>query len=55
MKPRLLSYGLVCRKEVFLESSNFIEMHLDMVVKNIEVQISVPFVLHVDEEFIEFW
>ena len=47
--------GLVTRKEILSESSNCIEAHLDMVVEVIEIQISVSFVLCLEEELIEFW
>ena len=54
-KLRLLFDRLVIRKKVFLESSNRIDTHLDVVVEVLEVQISVAFELCLDEEFIEFW
>ena len=47
--------GLASRKKVFLESSNRIETHVDVVVEVIEVQISVSFEFCLDEDLIEFW
>ena len=47
--------GLVIMKNVFSESINSIETHLDVVVEVIEVQSSGAFEFCCDEEFIEFW
>ena len=46
---------LVTRKEVFSESSNLIETHIDVVVEVLEVQSSVSFEFYIDEYFIEYW
>ena len=51
-KLRVSFDGLVSRKEVFSESSNRIETHLDVVVEVLEVQRSVSFEFYLDEEFI---
>ena len=47
--------GLVIRKEIFSESSQRIERHIDVVEEVLKIQISVSFELCLDEEHIEFW
>ena len=51
-KIRVSFDGLISRKKVFSESSRRIEIHLDVVVEVIEVQISVSFEFFLDEDFI---
>ena len=51
-KIRVYFDELVIRKEVFSESIQRIETHIDVVVEVIEVQSSVAFELCLDEEFI---
>ena len=47
--------GLVIRKEVYSESSHYIERHLDVVIEVLEIHSSVYFELCLDEELIESW
>ena len=54
-KLRVSFDGLVKRKEVFSQSSNRIDEHIDVVIEVIEIQISVSFEFCLDEELIEFW
>ena len=42
-------------KKVYLESSYFIERHLDVVIEVLEIQSSVYFEFCLDEELIESW
>ena len=51
-KLRVSFNGLAIRKNVFLDSSQRIETHLDMVVEVLNVQISVSFDFCFDAEFI---
>ena len=48
-KFRVSFYGLLIRKEVFSESSHFIETHLDVVKEVLEVHSSVSFEFCLDE------
>ena len=54
-KLRVSIDGLVIRKEVFSESSNRIEIYLDVVKEVLEIQISVSFEFCLDEDLIEYW
>ena len=47
-KIRVSFDGLVIRKEVFSESSQHIERHLDVVKEFLEIQISVSFEFYID-------
>ena len=47
--------GLLSRKEILLESSNRINIHIGEIVDIPEVQSNVSFELCIDEKFIEFW
>ena len=47
--------GQVIRKKVYLESSNLIERHIDVVIEVLEIQSSVTFEFCLDEELIESW
>ena len=47
--------GLLTRKEVFLGSSYWIQIHLDVVVEVLDIQRSVSFEFCLYEELIEFW
>ena len=46
---------LVIREDVFSDSSQGIETHLDVVKEVLEIQSSVSFELCLDEELIELW
>ena len=54
-KLRVSFDELVTRNEVFLESSHFIEAHIDVVVEVLEIQSSVYFEFYLNEYLIEFW
>ena len=54
-KLRVSFYGLVSKKEVFYESNNHIETHIDVVVEVLEFHSSVSFDFWLEKEFIEFW
>ena len=54
-KLRVSFDGLVIRKEVFSESSNRIERHLDVVKEFLYIQSSVSFEFCLDEDLIESW
>ena len=47
--------GQVIRKKVYLESSNRIERHLDVVIEFLEIQSSVSFEFCLGEELIKSW
>ena len=47
--------GLLSCNKVFYESSHRIEAHIDVVIKVLEIQISVSFEFCLDEDLIEFW
>ena len=47
-KLRMYFDGLITRKEVFLESINRIEAHLDVVVNFFEIQSNVSFEFSLD-------
>ena len=51
-KIRVSFDGMVSRKRVLLEYNQHLEIHIDVFVEVIEVQISVDFELCIDEEFI---
>ena len=51
-KLRVTFDVLVNRNKFFLESSDGIKAHLDVVVEVLKVQISVSFEFYLDEEFI---
>ena len=46
--------GMLIRKEVFSESTHFIEGHLDVVIEVINIHSSVSFELCIDWDLIEF-
>ena len=54
-KTRISFFGLVSKKKVFSESSHCIYTHSVVAVEVLELPISVPFKLCLDEELIEFW
>ena len=54
-KLRVSFDGLVIRKEVFSESSNCIETHIEVVKEVLEIQSSLYFDFYLDEELIELW
>ena len=54
-KLRVSFDGLVIRKEVYSESSHYIERHLDVVIEVLEIHSSVSFEFCLDEELIESW
>ena len=54
-KLRVYVDGLVTRKKVLSEYSNYIETHIYVVVEVIKVHISVSYEFFLDEEFIESW
>ena len=54
-KLRVSFDGIVTSKELFLDSSHSIEEHIDVVLKVLEIQISVSFELCLDEDIIEYW
>ena len=54
-KLRVSFDGLVIRKEVFSESSQRIETHLDVVKEVLEIHSSASFEFCLDEELIESW
>ena len=54
-KISVLLDGQVIRKELFSESSQSIERHLDVVIEILEMQSSVYFEFYLDEELIKYW
>ena len=54
-KFRISFDGIVSSKKLFSQSINRIKIHFDVIVEDIEVQISVSFEFYLDEEFVKCW